>query len=190
MNSRAVRVRRSQGEPTRRALKDRGLLRSGVRIRIDGEDLLFPVTEGAVVLPDWGPLEVAEFAPAPEPPTRDYTDLLRHRAPGDGALPRSFDIIGDIVVVRLPDECPIDPGRIGEALRAFVPGARLVGADRGVHGPDRIRVLDRIAGDGPFTTVHTEHGLRLHVDLGRAYFSPRLAHEHHRVASQVRPGEV
>ncbi|MHB1435250.1 MAG: class I SAM-dependent methyltransferase [Thermoplasmata archaeon] len=190
MNSRALRVPRRRGETTRRALKDRGLLRTGVRIRAEGEDLLLPIVEGPEVPTDWGSLETAEFVPVPEPPARDYADLLPGRIRGDLPLPRSFDIIGDIVIVRIPDDCPIDSGRIGEALLAFVPGARLVGADRGVHGPDRIRVLDRLAGSGAWATVHSEHGLRLHVDLERAYFSPRLAHEHHRVASEVRPGEV
>ncbi len=190
MNCRALRVPRRRGEAARRELLDRGLLRSGIRIRADGEDLLLPVVEGVEIPTGWGPVEAAELDPAPAAPARDYADLLKDLAAEEPALPRSFDVIGDIVLVRIPDHCTIEPGRIGEALRAFVPGARLVGADRGVHGPGRIRLLDRLAGSGSWATVHSEHGLRLYVDLERAYFSPRLAHEHHRVASEVRTGEV
>lgn len=190
MISRALRVPRARGETVRRALQDRGILRHGVRIRVDRDDLLLPLVDGAELPSEWGPLETAEFPPAAEPPARDYGDLLRETADRSFALPRSFDVIGDIVVVRIPDDCAIDPHRIGEALRAFVPGARLVGADRGVHGPHRIRLLERLAGTGSWATIHSEYGVRLQVDLERAYFSPRLAHEHHRVASAVRTGET
>ncbi|MFG1529981.1 MAG: hypothetical protein AAFA34_01725, partial [Thermoplasmata archaeon] len=161
-----------------------------MRIRVDQDDLLFPLVDSVEVPGDWGPIETDEFIPVAQPPVREYGDLLADGTGRSPAVPRSFDVIGDIVVVRIPDGSPVEPRRIGEALRAFVPGTRLVGADRGVQGPYRIRLLDRLAGTGSWATVHVEHGLRLHVDLERAYFSPRLAHEHHRVASEVRSGET
>jgi tRNA (guanine37-N1)-methyltransferase len=48
----------------------------------------------------------------------------------------------------------------------------------------------RIAGNGDWSTRHRENGLELEVDLGRAYFSPRLAGEHARVAAAVGPDET
>ncbi|MGI0151073.1 MAG: methyltransferase domain-containing protein, partial [Thermoplasmata archaeon] len=75
------------------------------------------------------------------------------------------------------------------ALLDFVPGARAVAVDRGVRGPLRLRDLQIIAGEGPLRTVHRENGLEFAVDLERAYFSPRLAREHDRVARAARPGE-
>jgi tRNA (guanine37-N1)-methyltransferase len=64
-----------------------------------------------------------------------------------------------------------------------------VGWDHGVHGTDRRRTIEAIAGTGPFRTIHHENGLVLEVDLERAYFSPRLAREHARVAEMIRSGE-
>jgi len=58
-----------------------------------------------------------------------------------------------------------------------------------VHGPERIRQVERLAGSGPWTTRHKENGLELEVDLQGAYFSPRLAREHARVAVEVRSGD-
>ena len=38
--------------------------------------------------------------------------------------------------------------------------------------------------------MHREFGCQYHVDIAKAYFSPRLSHEHERVASLVQDGEV
>jgi tRNA (guanine37-N1)-methyltransferase len=38
--------------------------------------------------------------------------------------------------------------------------------------------------------VHREFGCQYHVDLAKAYFSPRLSHEHERVAAQVQASET
>src|SRR5438132_907051 len=52
----------------------------------------------------------------------------------------------------------------------------------------------RIRSDGDAVRLPTrrrvDHGLRYHVDLAQAYFSPRLASERKRIADLVRPGEV
>jgi tRNA (guanine37-N1)-methyltransferase len=93
------------------------------------------------------------------------------------------------VLIRLPDALRPHAAAVGSALLAFVPGARVVGLDLGVHGEARIREIERLAGDGPWTTQHRENGLLLDVDLERAYFSPRLAREHAAVAAAVRAGE-
>jgi tRNA (guanine37-N1)-methyltransferase len=58
-----------------------------------------------------------------------------------------------------------------------------------VSGEFRVRNLEIVAGERRTTTVHIEFGLRYHVDVARAYFSPRLGQERSRVAEQVRPGE-
>jgi len=53
-----------------------------------------------------------------------------------------------------------------------------------------LREFEVIAGVEKTETVHREHGCVYHVDLAKAYFSPRLSHEHDRVASLVREGEI
>jgi len=53
-----------------------------------------------------------------------------------------------------------------------------------------VREFETIAGVDKTKTVHREHGCVFHVDLARAYFSPRLSHEHNRVASFVEEGET
>jgi tRNA (guanine37-N1)-methyltransferase len=189
MRSRAVEVPRREGERVRRALREAGLLRGDLRIRSDGERLLLPVAADGALSLDWGKETEAEFDGVPPSGATDYRDLFEGSAEERVALPRSFDVVGEIVLVRIPPALERRSRDIGEALLGFVPGARLVGVDRGVRGTDRRRQIERIAGGGSWRTRHRENGIDLEVDLELAYFSPRLAREHARVADEVRPGD-
>jgi tRNA (guanine37-N1)-methyltransferase len=189
MRARALVVPRARGEAVRRALADAGLLRTDLKIVSNEETLRFPVTDAGPIPPEWGVLGEEEFDPRELPAAADYRDLLAWPTGERDLLPRSFDVVGDVVLVRLPPELGARAPEIGDALLRFVPRARVVGWDHGVHGPERRRRIERLAGAGDWSTVHRENRLELCVDLERAYFSPRLAGEHARVASEVRDGD-
>ncbi|HTW55245.1 MAG TPA: methyltransferase domain-containing protein [Thermoplasmata archaeon] len=189
MSDRGVRVPRHRGEATRRWLVGEGFLRTDLAIRADGDSLVFPVTAEAVVPAERGEEVVAEFDAREAPAASDYRDGVAAELAPREALPRSFDVVGDVVLVRIPPALAAAAPAIGAALLGFVPGARIVGWDRGVHGPDRRRTIERIAGSGGWATVHHENHLAIDVDLERAYFSPRLAREHARVAAEVAAGD-
>jgi tRNA (guanine37-N1)-methyltransferase len=107
------------------------------------------------------------------------------------SLPRSADIVGNIAVVEIPPELQAFEDLVGEAILTLNKNVRTVLAKAGaVSGTYRLRELGIIAGEKCTVTVHKEYGCRYYVDLSRAYFSPRLSTEHHRVASLVREGET
>jgi tRNA (guanine37-N1)-methyltransferase len=190
MIARGLLVPRAHGEEVRQDLADSGLLRTELRILHETDFLVFPVNENPVgVPPSWGTVVERDFPEHPRKGPIHYRDLLPWPAAEKETLPRSFDIVGEIVLIRLPPEFDLRKSEIGEALLRFVPGARLVGVDHGVHGPERRRRVERVAGSGGWRTRHKENGVELEVDVERAYFSPRLAREHARVAEEVRPGE-
>ena len=187
--SRGVAVPRREAERVRRLLREAGWIDGGLEVARTPDVVLFPLLDGARPDPTLGTIVDHPFQRVRGRP-REYAELLTDLpAEVRAALPRAFDLVGDIVLVRLPP--PVAPwaDRVGAALLEFVPGARVVGWDRGVHGPERRRSVHRIAGSGGWTTRHRENGIALDVDVERAYFSPRLAGEHRRVASLVRPGE-
>lgn len=104
-------------------------------------------------------------------------------------LPRGYDVVGDVAIVRLPEDLDEHLDAIGEALVEAVPPAETAAVDRGVEGALRTRRLEVLAGSGDLVTLQKENGCRLTVDLEKTYFSPRLAHERGRVADAVREGE-
>jgi len=191
MRSAGWRVARSEAERVRRDLRERGCLRPDLAVVRTDEFVTFPITSGPLdPLPDGGVAVEAEFEPHGRMSVRNYRDLLDWAPEDVRRLPRSYDVVGDVVLVRIPRELLDRSEAIGRALLAFVPGARVVARDEGVHGTARRRRLVRLAGEGGFRTRHRENGLDLEVDLERAYFSPRLGGEHARVAAEVRPGET
>ncbi len=109
-----------------------------------------------------------------------------------GLISGGFDVIGDIAILRIRPELPLEKRRLAaEALMAAVPSIKSVWAQvTPVSGEYRIRGLEHLAGEERTTTIHREHGCSYLVDVAKVYFSPRLSGERLRVASLVRDGEV
>ena len=191
MESRSVRawcivVPRELGEEVRHRLAALGVLQKHLRIVQERDRVLLPTTERL----DIGfPTEQREFDEG-FVAVRSYKDVVAVPGPLRRFLPSSFDVIGDIAVLKIPEELQPHREAIGLAILRWNPKIRVAVQDRGVKGERRVRSIGVIAGERRTTTVHTEHGLRYRVDLARAYFSPRLASERQRIADLVLEGEV
>jgi tRNA (guanine37-N1)-methyltransferase len=106
-------------------------------------------------------------------------------------LYKSYDIIGDIAVIRVPEALQQQSEIIAEAVMQTHKRVRSVWCQVGpVSGDLRLRELEWVAGERRTETVHREHGCVFKVDLRKCYFSPRLSYERMRIARQVQPGEV
>ncbi len=107
------------------------------------------------------------------------------------SLPHAVDFVGDIAIVEVPSELEDHKLMIGKAVLATQKRMSTVLAKlSAVGGVYRLRRFEVIAGVDKTETVHKEHGCVFHVDLAKAYFSPRLSYEHSRVAAQVKEGET
>jgi len=103
----------------------------------------------------------------------------------------SYDIVGDIAVVRLTETSKKHDKVIAEAVIKVHRNVKTALAQTGpVRGDFRLRKLEYVAGENKFTTVHREHGCLFSIDVEKCYFSPRLLHERMRVAKQAKKGEI
>jgi len=103
----------------------------------------------------------------------------------------SYDILGDIAILRLTDTTRKHSQIIAEAIMNIHKNVKTVLAQTSpVCGDFRLRKLEYIAGENKTTTVHKESGCLFSVNVGECYFSPRLFYERMRIAKQVRKGEV
>ncbi|MBR6204528.1 MAG: class I SAM-dependent methyltransferase family protein [Candidatus Methanomethylophilaceae archaeon] len=181
-----IRVPKTQGEAVRSRLMSEGRLDLGSRIRSDGDFLLIPVVGGPIE----GYESVEADVGSQERRSTDYREVAEVPEELKGFLPSSFDVVGDVAMIKLPEELlPYKEG-IGSALMSVNRSIRTVFLDSGVKGEYRVRDLERIAGSGPSETVHKEFGVRLWTDPAKVYFNPRLSSERARIASQVKDGEV
>lgn len=106
-------------------------------------------------------------------------------------LYNSYDVIGDIAIVRLDKESQGFSSIVAEAIMKSNKNVKTILAQTGaVHGEFRLRKLSHIAGEDRTTTIHKESACMFHVDVESCYFSPRLLHERKRIAGQVSAGEV
>jgi tRNA (guanine37-N1)-methyltransferase len=182
-----LKVPRGEAEFTRKKLLSLGLLDISRRIRGEGGFIYLPIKGEAT---DLGFETVEQDLEEKEVAETDYRALVD--APSDvrERLPVSFDVIGDVAIVRLDDDMVgLAPG-IGAALMRTYPRLRTVALDRGVKGELRVRDLEVVAGEPRTETVHTEYGVRLLIDPAKVYFNPRLSNERWRIASLVREGET
>lgn len=105
------------------------------------------------------------------------------------AMPRGYDVIGSVAIIRIDPELAEWGQAAGEALLAGVPNAETAAIDWGVEGQVRARNLEVVAGVPSLLTEQKENGCRLLVDVETCYYSPRLAGERARVADQVDASE-
>ncbi len=103
----------------------------------------------------------------------------------------AFDQIGDIVIIKIPDELMPKKKMIAEAILSNVKTAKAVFAQvSAVKGDFRIRELEFVAGENRTLTEYKEHGCRFRVDVAKTYFSPRLSTERQRIAEMVGDNET
>jgi tRNA (guanine37-N1)-methyltransferase len=104
---------------------------------------------------------------------------------------RSYDIIGDIAVIRVPTELEKYNAVIAEAIMETHKHVKSVWRQTTpVSGNYRLRGLELIAGEEKTETVYKEYGCAFKVDIKKCYFSPRLSYERMRIAKLVNPGEI
>jgi tRNA (guanine37-N1)-methyltransferase len=128
-----------------------------------------------------------------QPPPQTLMQILESKLPPHllASLPQALDVIGDIAIVEIPPELKPQEPLIGEAILKTHKNISTVLAKAGaISGTYRTRDFTLIAGENKTRTVHREFGCQYHVDVAKAYFSPRLSHEHERVASLVQDGET
>ncbi len=102
---------------------------------------------------------------------------------------RGFEIIGDIVLINLPDDVMHLKDLIVQAIlskhKHVKTILRKIGEVRGVY---RVAKYEPIYG-GETETMVKEHGCRFLVDPTKVYYSVKLSGERERIAKLVKPGE-
>ncbi|AEC50926.1 hypothetical protein PNA2_0007 [Pyrococcus sp. NA2] len=182
----AVKVPLKLGEEIRRKLVESGLLNSDYKIKREGDFLFIPVkkpVEGLELVDVH--LEKAMRKPHSYKEVVDVPENLRRY------LPTSFDVIGNIAIIEIPDVLKEYSREIGEAIIKVHKNVKAVYMKGGkVEGEYRVRSFIHIAGEKITETIHRENGIRLKLDITKVYFSPRLATERMRIFRMAKEGEV
>lgn len=103
----------------------------------------------------------------------------------------SFDSLGSIAVIEIPESLQNKQKVIAEALLKVNPSIKTVcvKAEK-VKGKFRVYPVKVIAGKDTTIALYKESGCRFKVALGEVFFSPRLSHERERISKIIKKGEV
>jgi tRNA (guanine37-N1)-methyltransferase len=169
MKSLCIKVKREDGEKTRRKLIELGAINADLKIRSENGFLLIPVTREI----DGFAIETADFEVLEK--DKSIIELL-------GFSP-AYEQIGDTALI---DRSESDPQLIAEALLRQNKIKTVLQSETSVSGEYRTRDVTIIAGEPKTETVYKENGCRYKLDIAKVYFTPRLSTERMRIAEQVK----
>ncbi len=179
-------VPKAVGESVRKKLLEMDNFRRDLIVGKDEDNLIFPILKSIDMGYDIKEMDFEEAGVA----VRSYIDIVDVPDDLEPLLPTSFDIVGDIAIVKIPEELREHATAIGRAIIEANKPIRTVVSDEGVVGDHRVRNIRVIAGEEDTKTIHREFGMQFAVDIAKAYFSPRLATERQRVMRKVKEGEL
>lgn len=115
-------------------------------------------------------------------------DLLSLPEEEPGLPPRRWQVVGSVIIVKIPPQLEHRKKEIGEALLRLYPRCRTVLNDRGVQGQFREPDVEMMAGSET-ETMHIENRCRFKLDAAKLIFSPGNLAERMRM-SKLGSGEV
>ncbi len=184
----ALKVPHSKAETLRQSLQSQDLLDTTLKIKKDTTHIYLPLTKK--VTHQQYPTIQTDFESYQKKP-KDFKELLttipQHL---QSLLPTSYDIIGELLLIKIPEELSPYNHEIGKALLATHHNLTSIYHIQAIQGEFRTRTLELIAGIAKTEATHSEYNLRFTLDPSTVYFNPRLGSERHHIANLVEPDET
>ncbi len=117
--------------------------------------------------------------------------LLKDKLPKEKLcfVPRGFEVVGDIAIIKIPSCLEKEKYLIAEALISNRKDIKVVlRKTKKIHGEHRVGGFELLIGDRTYT-YHKENNCIFYVDITKAYFSSKLGYERMRIARKVKEGE-
>jgi len=122
-----------------------------------------------------------------------FKELLKKELKGKiknlDLLPGSYQILGDICLIKLKDDLLKNKKDIGKAMMKLLPYVKTICLIKKVEGEFRQPEVEVIAGNGT-ETVHKESGCLFKLDVSEIMWSKGNQEERRRLVKQIRNGEV
>jgi tRNA wybutosine-synthesizing protein 2 len=186
----AIKVPKEEAETVRKRAEAIGAKDKSRLITVEGDYVLIPILEGYEnefdyeIVAQRNPLFARE---------KDIDEILKNMIPDElrRFIPKSYKVIGEVILVKLANELS-DYGReVGEALLRIHPNCKSVWRDSGKEDMLRKPRLEFLAGDESYTeTVKLENGCYFKLDVKKVMFSTGNQFEKIRIARLVQDGEV
>ena len=194
-------VKKREGEKLRRWLIQNSLLVTNVKIQSEDDGVIFPI-ERELIEEEKKELKKTFKNLRVEYQDRDWTiiqkrkdlfSMLKSSIPEKlhEFIPKSFDTIGQLVILEIPEEIAEFENLIGKTILDIHPSITSVFKKmEPISGEFRLRNVELLVGINKSETVYKENKCEFELDIKKVYFSPRLVTEHERVCSLVKKSEI
>lgn len=189
-----LKIPKKKGEKTRKKLLRRNKLNQDYKIVRKNEYLILPLknNQKKYDLKKYG--KIVEFQPEKVQKTpKNYKEVLKKSSDPKipkklwNKLPSSYDLIGNIAIIDIPEELNEYKETIAKALiKAHENIKTVLDQKSPVSGRYRVRDLEQLAGKNKTETLYKEHGIELKMDLQKVYFTPRLSTERKRITNTMK----
>lgn len=182
-----IKVEKKGANEARQKMIEMGVYAKGYRSFSEGAFVFIPVQKRPR-----GKWDVVRLEMEQKAKPRNLKELLASKIGKEaaGKVFSSFDIVGDMAIIEIPEEMEKYEKEISESIMQIHKNVKTVVKKTGaVEGEYRVRPVRVIAGEKRTITLHREHGCRMLLDISKAYFSVRLSHERERIAALVKPKE-
>lgn len=116
-----------------------------------------------------------------------YDQLIKEvDVPKKELLPRRYNMLGKILLVKLKPELYKNRKKIGEAILKIIPYVHTVCLDKGVSGKTRKPSIEIIAGCEDTETLHKEFGCKFFLDVSKNMWSKGNKAERKRMIDAVK----
>lgn len=105
-------------------------------------------------------------------------------------LPRSYQIVGKILLLKLKPELLKRKNLIGSAIIGLLPYLKTVCLQSAITDKERKPEIEVIAGEKSFGTLHRENGCLFEMDVSKSMFSRGNKAEKMRLVNSVKPNET
>jgi tRNA (guanine37-N1)-methyltransferase len=184
----ALKVELKNAEKVRQELVRKGVLHYNYRIKRRGEFLLIPVTKKVNVKNATLVNVQLRTKQRKETIEEKLQKILTSRELK--MLPRAHEMVGDILILEIPDSLKKKEKKIGHAFLEVNTHAKTVVKKGDIHsGVFRTRKVIVLAGKKKKDAIYKESGCRFHVNVEKMYFSARLGNERLRIAQKVGTNE-
>lgn len=184
-----LKVSKKNGERARRTLIHKGYFDGEHKPDSNKNYIYFPVThEFKTKLGTFEKRKLDKFKSQPASLRELFMKVVPLKLIHD--VRRSYDLIGDIAVIEIPDSLKRYEKVIATSLLKTNSKIKVVAKKpKRIEGEYRIRKVKILAGERRTTTEYRESDCLFRFDLNKTYFSQRLGNERLRLAKKVKGSE-
>lgn len=188
----SVKVPLKHAEMVKRFMIDNALFDTGFRAKKDKDSIYFPINDKEKLRKKFKGIEFVDIDLEKAESVQNAREKLASKLSKEEfeKLKTAYDVLGDIAILEIPGELKEKEKLIAEAIMASNKTIKTVVKKSGIHsGEFRTQEVEHVAGEKKTEALYKENNVRLKLDVGKVYFSPRLSTERKRIVDLVKEGE-